>query len=50
MLGHHDVIVILLLLAMVSEFLAAVGVPSPRVNFVALGLFLWFLSLLIAAF
>ena len=38
---------ILLVLALVCFVLAAVGVASPRVNLLALGLSLWVLSLLL---
>lgn len=38
---------VLLLLAFICLMLAAVGVQTPRVNLVALGLAFWMLSLLI---
>ncbi len=40
---------ILLLLALVCFVLAAIGVPSNRVNLVALGLAFWVLTAVIAA-
>lgn len=46
--GQHDLVVILLLVAMVCELVAAAGVSS-KVNLTALGLFFWFFSLLITA-
>ncbi len=39
----------LMILALVCFLLAAVGVPWPRPNFTALGLFFWALALLITA-
>lgn len=41
--------VVLLLLAAICFLLAAVGVPLPRVNLVALGLFFWVLTALLPA-
>ena len=38
---------LLLLLALICFLAAAVQVPAPRVNLVALGLFFWVLTLLI---
>ncbi len=38
---------ILLILAAICFFLAAINVPLPRVNLVAAGLFLWVLTLII---
>lgn len=38
---------VLLLLAFICFVIAALGVPSPRVNLLALGLALWVLDLLI---
>lgn len=40
---------ILLILALVCFFAAAVQVPSPRVNLVALGLFLWVLTVILGS-
>lgn len=39
---------ILILFAVILFLLAAIGVPSSRVNLVAAGLFCWALTLLIA--
>lgn len=39
---------VLMLLALIAFVLAAVNVPSPRINLVALGLSLWVLALLVA--
>ena len=38
---------VLLLIAAICFLLAAIGIPSARVNLIALGLFFWVLSLLI---
>jgi hypothetical protein len=40
--------IVLMLLALVSFLLAAVNVPSPRINLVALGLTFWVLALIVA--
>lgn len=40
---------ILLLLALICFLLAAIGVPVTRVNLIALGLFLWLLSILLGS-
>ena len=41
MLSLH---LILVILALCSFFVAAIAVPVPRINLLALGLFLWLLS------
>jgi hypothetical protein len=38
---------LLLVLAFLCEFLAAIGAPTARINLVALGLALWMLTLLL---
>ena len=40
---------ILLILALICFFCAAIGVPQSRVNLVALGLFLWVLTLVLGS-
>jgi len=40
--------IVLIVLALVCELLAAADVPSPRVNLMAAGLAAWFASLLVA--
>ena len=37
----------LLVLALISFFIAAIAVPVPRVNLIALGLAFWMLSLIL---
>jgi hypothetical protein len=39
---------VLMLLALISLVLAALNVPSPRINLIALGLSFWVLALLVA--
>jgi hypothetical protein len=39
--------IVLLLLALISFVLAAIGVPSSRINLTALGLSFWVLSLIV---
>jgi len=39
--------VVLMILALVAFVLAAVGISTPRVNLIALGLSLWVLALLV---
>jgi hypothetical protein len=39
--------VVLMILALVAFVLAAIGVPTSRVNLIALGLALWVLALLV---
>ena len=39
---------ILVLVALILFLVAAIGVPSGRVNLIALGLFFWLLSTLVA--
>jgi hypothetical protein len=39
---------VLMLLALISLVLAALSVPSPRINLIALGLSFWVLALLVA--
>jgi hypothetical protein len=38
---------VLLILALVCFLLAAVGVPAPRINLLALGLALWILAVIV---
>lgn len=38
---------ILLIIALICFFLAAIGVPASRINLIGLGLFFWVLSILI---
>lgn len=40
---------ILLILACISLFLAAINVSSPRINLIALGLALWVLAVIVTA-
>ena len=40
--------IVLMLLALISFVLAAINVPSPRINLVALGLSFWVLALIVA--
>jgi hypothetical protein len=44
---HANVKVICAVLFVICEFLAAIGVPSSRVNLIALGLFFFGVSLLV---
>jgi hypothetical protein len=39
--------IVLMLLALISFVLAAVGVPQTRINLMALGLALWVLALIV---